>query len=394
MTKTHRKKIKSNKTRKVGGVIKKNNPNKRVSATSGFQGLHKLSRLLRRKLSRKPTTTNLQHLLVTQPNIKLLYVVDTSVYSRVLLIETELGNIILKICIITPESEQLITMASSGVNKRTVSESDFEKEYKYLLANSEVGICPEPYFMDIYKYNPQQLPPILNIIQQCLKEGVRLERAVDKKITKALHQTFIDMSRLNKKGIRVQYGIIGMDYIDGKTLYERRYSLKPSNRSQICILLLLLHMNGYANYDCNARNILIRQDGVAFMVDFGECYLRKDGLDAPVGNTFDENTTDDNIIDFYISKLGDLSFHSDGSEDEREFLRNFITRNDIFTFDEISGHLRLALYCIYLSSPYYVWMKEYGFLGVINHDIFITSLQRDLRERVYGRIITLPMGHE
>jgi hypothetical protein len=204
--------------------------------------------------------TSLEHFLLERLKGQgsLVRIINTSVFSRVLLISTAVGNIILKICVITPEVMELSSNISSSSHKRSVSRADFVNEYQCLLDNSRIGISPRPHFIDMYDYHPVKLPPIFSAIQTSLKQEP------NPRIARALHDTFKDMKKLKEIGVPVSYGIIGMEYIEGSTLIDHYDEIREPEQhrvlsQKVCISLLLFHMNGYANIDCHSENILVRQ---------------------------------------------------------------------------------------------------------------------------------------
>ena len=212
MKKTQHKKQKhKNRTRKVGGLRSKSKPKKQKSRV-GHSFIRTSVDSIRSTLSRSQlrhlsinSMVNLQRLILKEPNNSIVRIINTSVFSRVLLINTPVGHIIIKICVITPESMSLSTKVdSSSSYKYSVTKTDFENEYDYLSENSDIGICPEPHFIDIYDYDPKNLPPIFLAIQTSLRQN---KNSI---IARALQKTFIDMNSLIQSGVPVSYGIIGM----------------------------------------------------------------------------------------------------------------------------------------------------------------------------------------
>lgn len=422
MKKTQRKKQKQkNTTRKVGGVRPKNrHPRKKKFSLRHFftsrivnTRPHILSRLQLRRLSIN-SMTNLERLILKESNNSLVRIINTSVFSRVLLINTPIGNIILKICVITPESMVLPTkVESSSAYKYSVTRTDFENEYEYLSENSDIGICPEPHFIEIYDYDPKNLPPIFVAIQTSLRQN---KKPV---IAGALHKTFLDMNSLLQSGVPVSYGIIGMEYIEGISLsdyfdendsreraqkkiikqqqgkvpliieerleYELR-QIQQEHRlfsQKICILLLLFYMNGYANSDCLSTNILIRQsDKKPFMIDFGQCSTRSDGFKNQP-DIMSSELTDEVVLKYYMDQISSF-FRVVIDETHEPFLRKFITTNDKLTVADMLSreHIKYALICIRNSSHQYDWMDIHGFLDYITNEGFISQIHDGLQERL------------
>jgi len=402
MKKTNKKPIKKqNKTRKIGGVIQKRQPTKQSLIQKDKiivnKKKYKLSDKVKRLFSRNSWRTLLPKYVLEQSTIHIKKIYTKSVFSRVFLIDTEINGIILKLCIITPETVVLPTVARLDdkqlpLHKETVSEEEFKREYSYLEENSMIGICPEPFFMEIYDY---QVEPISKIMKKIAEE---LTVRPDKEIYTVLFNIFQDMRDVIKSNpeMQVKYGIIGMEYIDGEPLYLYWRHI-PHNKIRelsvkIVSLILRLHMNGYANFDCNETNIIVKPDGEPIMIDFGQVETREKGLNLPIDSHFTVETTPENVFDSYKSILLRLGIPKTILDNEiiDNFLRKFILTDEKLTlndFDEFNGDkglkLQLAITCICYSSKHYSWMMKYGIFNFMFDDTFIEALKTNLREHFH-----------
>jgi hypothetical protein len=186
-----------------------------------------------------------------------------------------------------------------------------------------------------------------------------------------------------------------MEYIRGEPLYLYWRHIPNDKIRELSVkivtLILRLHMNGYANYDCNETNIIVKPDGEPIMIDFGEVETRKEGLNMPIDSDFTVETTPENVFDYYKSViLRGIPKTILDNEIIDNFLRKFILTNEKMTlndFDEFDGDkslkLQIAITCIYYSSKHYSWIMKYKIFKFMFNDSFNEALKTNLREHFH-----------
>ena len=153
-------------------------------------------------------------------------------------------------------------------------------------------------------------------------------------------------------GINIQYGLIDMEKIDGPSLYYQIYSEDEIDETSACdiySLVLVLYMNGYSNYDCNSRNILLPSNSYPMMIDTAEVEMRSEG--------FQENDYFESYRKTAMPKRISDIYSEFGEQYEPSFIQKFLETNEKITCKELTpARIVSMLECIENSSPYFYWM--------------------------------------
>lgn len=268
--------------------------------------------------------------------------------SIVLDMSHALGRRVIKMMVLTETHMPLKYFTGKGNEKSTITVPEFEKEFDFLRELSELGLCPDPYFHKIYPYTPTR--PLPQRLKDIIKEIVENKLSV---VRKALHNFFESMKFIYREnpGINIQYGLIDMEKIDGPSLYYQisEDEIDETSACDIYSLVLVLYMNGYSNYDCNSRNILLPSNSYPMMIDTAEVEMRSEG--------FQENDYFESYRKTAMPKRISDIYRVFGEQYEPSFIQKFLKTNEKITPDELTqARIVSMLECIENSSPYFYWM--------------------------------------
>ena len=271
--------------------------------------------------------------------------------SVVLDMSHALGRRVIKMMVLTEPEKQLVYFTGKDNEKYTVTVPKFEREIYFLQELSELGLCPKPYSYKIYHYTPTTpLPKRLQIKKQIFAKKLSVVRTVLEKFFESMKYIYRE-----NLGINIQYGLIDMEKIDGPSLYYHIYNNDKIDEKLACdiySLVLVLYMNGYSNYDCNKRNILLPSNSYPMMIDTAQVETRDKGFQEKNAKFESYKTILAKRLPGYYSEFGEVY-----NEDEVDFIKKFLETSEIITCEELTpARILLMLECIENSSPFLTWM--------------------------------------